>query len=123
MSYLYTPSIWSKLLTPVSWLLGLLIALRRALYRLGLFKTYRSSLPVIIVGNITVGGNGKTPLVIWLCEYLRKKGYKPGIISRGYGGKHKGEAVSVYCGQHHSWRHRQVATSGVSGQRTAEPWI
>ncbi|MCE0492852.1 tetraacyldisaccharide 4'-kinase [Vibrio salinus] len=49
--------------------------------------SYRSPVPVVIVGNITAGGNGKTPVVIWLAETLKAKGYKPGIISRGYGGK------------------------------------
>ena len=42
-------------------------------------------MPVIVVGNITVGGSGKTPLVLWLAQFLRKQGYRPGIVSRGYG--------------------------------------
>jgi tetraacyldisaccharide 4'-kinase len=50
-------------------------------------KSYQSPLPVVVVGNISVGGNGKTPFVISLCEMLIKEGYKPGVVSRGYGGK------------------------------------
>jgi tetraacyldisaccharide 4'-kinase len=72
------------------WPLGLLFcgftALRRWAYRLSLLTRYRLGVPVIVVGNITVGGNGKTPLVVRLVEMLREVGYRPGIISRGYGG-------------------------------------
>jgi tetraacyldisaccharide 4'-kinase len=84
--YWYARSPWLVLLTPVSMLYGVIIRLRRSAYRSGIFHSTRVAVPVIIVGNITVGGTGKTPLVAWLAEYLRGKGYKPGIISRGYGG-------------------------------------
>ncbi len=73
-------------LLPLSWLFCSLVWLRRLLYRLKILKTHRLSVPVVVVGNITVGGSGKTPLVIWLAEYFKEKGLKPGIISRGYGG-------------------------------------
>ncbi len=63
------------------------VRLRRFFYRHGLKKSVKLPVPVIIVGNITVGGTGKTPLVIWLQNYLREQGFKPGIISRGYGGE------------------------------------
>lgn len=72
---------------PLSLLFRLLVALRRWSYRLGLRSVYRAASPVIVVGNITVGGSGKTPLVIWLAHWLREQGYRPGIIARGYGGK------------------------------------
>lgn len=61
--------------------------LRRYLYRIGLLKNHKLPVPVIIVGNITVGGTGKTPLTIFLAELLKQSGYKPGIICRGYGGQ------------------------------------
>lgn len=77
---------WHVLLLPLSWLFGLIVYLRKSLYRLGWVKSYHLNVPVIIVGNINVGGSGKTPLVIWLAEQLRLAGYQPGIISRGYGG-------------------------------------
>jgi tetraacyldisaccharide 4'-kinase len=85
--YWYTRSPWLLLLTPLSLLFRIIVRLRRFAYRSGLLRSHRVSLPVIIVGNITAGGTGKTPLVIWLAGYLRGKGYRPGIISRGYGGK------------------------------------
>jgi len=85
--YWYARSPWLLLLTPLSLVFRIVVWLRRSAYRIGLLRSQRVSLPVIIVGNITAGGTGKTPLVIWLAEYLRDKGYRPGIISRGYGGK------------------------------------
>ncbi|NOT84169.1 MAG: tetraacyldisaccharide 4'-kinase [Methylococcaceae bacterium] len=60
---------------------------RRFCYQIGIVKQVKLSVPVIIVGNLTVGGTGKSPLVIYLAELLSNAGYKPGIISRGYGGK------------------------------------
>ena len=85
--YWYTRSPWLLLLTPFSLLFRIVAGLRRFAYRHGLLRSYRVPRPVIIAGNITAGGTGKTPLVIWLAGYLRGKGYQPGIISRGYGGK------------------------------------
>ena len=79
----------STLLTPLSWLYRLCIRIRRIGFRSGLLSTYRAPVPVIVVGNITVGGTGKTPLVIWLVQYLRSVGFTPGIISRGYRGRAK----------------------------------
>jgi len=76
-------------LLPLSWLYGLVVVLRRNAYRLGLMRTRPAAVPVIVVGNITVGGTGKTPLVIWLADYLRGRGLRPGIVSRGYGGRAK----------------------------------
>ncbi|UOA07993.1 tetraacyldisaccharide 4'-kinase [Methylobacter sp. S3L5C] len=63
------------------------VKFRRFLYRLGVLKSYTLPVPVIVVGNITVGGTGKTPLVIWLARFLKDSGFNPGIISRGYGGQ------------------------------------
>lgn len=73
-------------LVPLSWLYRGIIKFRRLLYHSGWLKQHHLSVPVIVVGNISVGGTGKTPLIIWLAQLLRTNGYKPGIISRGYGG-------------------------------------
>ena len=75
------------LLFPLSLLYALVTFIRRWCYRLGLFKVHRFSAPVIVVGNISLWGTGKTPLVIWLARHLRQLGYRPGIVSRGYGGE------------------------------------
>ncbi|WP_329956713.1 tetraacyldisaccharide 4'-kinase [Collimonas humicola] len=72
------------LLWPLSLLFGLLAALRRRLYAAGWQASIRLPVPVIVVGNIFVGGTGKTPLTIWLVQALRQAGYVPGVISRGY---------------------------------------
>jgi tetraacyldisaccharide 4'-kinase len=80
-----TFTLWHLLLLPISWLFSIVVTLRRFLYKVGFFRSYRLNVPVVIVGNINVGGAGKTPLVIWLAEQLKQAGYKPGIISRGYG--------------------------------------
>ena len=77
----------SRALIPVSWIYRGAIAVRRGLYRAGLFRSEKLPVPVVVVGNLTVGGTGKTPLVIWLVDYLRRTGWTPGIVSRGYGGK------------------------------------
>lgn len=76
-------------LLPLSWLFCFVAWLRRIGYRLRLIPSKKLPVPVIVVGNITVGGSGKTPLVIWIAHFLKERGYRPGIISRGYGGKAK----------------------------------
>lgn len=81
---------WHVVLLPLSILFGLVAALRRVLYRAGLLRAIRLPVPVIVVGNISVGGTGKTPLVLWLADFLRQQGYHPGIVSRGYGGGTQG---------------------------------
>ncbi|MEB6335060.1 tetraacyldisaccharide 4'-kinase [Serratia rhizosphaerae] len=75
------------LLLPLSWLYGLVSGLIRLSYRLGWRKSWRAPVPVVVVGNLTAGGNGKTPTVIWLVEQLQQRGYRVGVVSRGYGGK------------------------------------
>lgn len=76
----------SLLLWPLSLLFQLLVFLRRLAYRVKLFKSYQPSVPVIVVGNITVGGTGKTPMVIGLTQFLISQGFRPGVVSKGYGG-------------------------------------
>ncbi len=74
------------ILLPVSFLFHMLVATRRALYRSGIFSSVKLPVPIIVVGNITIGGSGKTPLTLWLAQQLIDSGWHPGIISRGYGG-------------------------------------
>jgi tetraacyldisaccharide 4'-kinase len=89
------PVAWTRftwltlLLTPLSWLFSAVVALRRVLYKAGVLRSERLRVPVIVVGNISVGGTGKTPLVLWLAAQLHNSGLRPGIISRGYGGTNK----------------------------------
>ena len=85
--------IWSgesplwRLLLPLSWLYGLVSGGIRLCYKLGLKRAWRAPVPVVVVGNLTAGGNGKTPVVIWLVEQLQQRGIRVGVVSRGYGGK------------------------------------
>lgn len=80
----YAPRRALWLLWPLHALMRALVTLRRALYRCGLKRSEGIDAPVIVIGNITVGGAGKTPLVLAVVEYLRAQGWRPGIISRGY---------------------------------------
>ncbi|HDG1677102.1 TPA: tetraacyldisaccharide 4'-kinase [Kluyvera ascorbata] len=75
------------LLLPLSWLYGLVSGIIRLCYQLGIKKSWRAPCPVVVVGNLTAGGNGKTPVVIWLVEQLQRQGIRVGVVSRGYGGK------------------------------------
>ncbi|MEX0957654.1 MAG: tetraacyldisaccharide 4'-kinase [Burkholderiales bacterium] len=82
----------SALLVPLSIVFAAIAWLRRAAYRSGLLRARRIGVPVIVIGNITAGGTGKTPLAIALVEALRTPGFRPGIVSRGYRGQ---ETLSV----------------------------
>ena len=84
-----------RLLLPLSGLYWLLIGLRRWLYRFGILDTQRAVVPVIVVGNITTGGTGKTPVTVWLARELRARGFSPGIVSRGYGGSRSSSSMRV----------------------------
>ncbi|MET0659264.1 MAG: tetraacyldisaccharide 4'-kinase [Steroidobacteraceae bacterium] len=74
------------LLLPLSWLFGAVVSLRRRAYRSGVFASVRIERPIIVIGNVTVGGTGKTPLVLWLANECKARGIKAAIICRGYGG-------------------------------------
>lgn len=75
------------LLVPLSLIFFLLVCWRRLAYRAGLFGVRRLPVPVIVVGNLGVGGSGKTPLTLRIVQWLAELGYHPGILSRGYGGR------------------------------------
>lgn len=86
----YRPRLWLTLsLAPLAGLFGLLAWGRRFAYRRGWLVSHRLPVPVVVIGNINVGGVGKTPLTVSLIESLRRKGVEVGVISRGYGGAHR----------------------------------
>jgi tetraacyldisaccharide 4'-kinase len=74
---------------PLAWLYGGVTSLRRALYRRGWRRSVRLPVPVVVIGNITAGGTGKTPLTIAVAQVLRERGFAPGVVSRGYGGRQR----------------------------------
>ena len=87
MRYWYRrgPLAWT--LWPASVLFRLAVTARRILYKLRLAPSSHPGIPVIVVGNLVAGGSGKTPLVIWIAEHLKRKGWSPAIVSRGYGAR------------------------------------
>lgn len=82
------PTPLALLLLPLSVVFRAVVAGRRALFRMGVLRTARLPVPVIVVGNVTAGGTGKTPLALALADALAVRGMHPGIVSRGYGGRH-----------------------------------
>src|SRR5690349_4570542 len=76
---------FTVLLVPAAWLFRIAAKIRRMLYTSRVLASEHIAVPVIIVGNISVGGTGKTPLVLWLAQFLRDSGFRPGIVSRGFG--------------------------------------
>lgn len=86
---------YSYFLFPFSLIYQIIIKLRRWCYRIKLFKSTRFHIPIIVVGNLTVGGTGKTPIVIAIIELLKQQGLKPGVVSRGYKGKNTVQPMLV----------------------------
>ena len=91
----YGDSLLGPALLPLGWLYAGVVAIRRRLFRDGLLKSFRVSVPVVIVGNLTAGGTGKTPVTIWLVRALRDRGIRAGVVSRGYRGKIGHSALPV----------------------------
>lgn len=91
----YTDGRFGWILLPLSALYWVVLSVRRFLYDCGVLRTHNADVPVVIVGNITAGGTGKTPTVLWLVNELRKRGFAPGIVSRGYGGSQSGTSMRV----------------------------
>jgi tetraacyldisaccharide 4'-kinase len=86
----YGPAWRSLPLWPLAFIFRALVALRLRLYRVGILRRHRLDVPVIVVGNITVGGTGKTPIAGWLARQLALRGRRVGLVLRGYGGTHRG---------------------------------
>ena len=105
-SHKFLNSIWYEGLRPpiilrvLSIFYRWIIYLRRFLYETGFLKTVNIGIPVIIVGNITIGGTGKTPITLWLSEELSKKNQKVGIISRGYKGNKNRQEPTIINSDH-----------------------
>lgn len=86
----YGPAWRSAWLWPLEWLFRGAITLRAALYRGGVLRSARVDVPVVVVGNVTVGGTGKTPVAAWLAGELTRRGHRVAVVLRGYGGTHRG---------------------------------
>ena len=91
----YGPAWRSLPLWPLELIFRLLVTLKTALYRIGLLRVHAAPVPVIVVGNLTVGGTGKTPVAAWLAKQLSLRGNRVGVVLRGYGGTHTGAARVV----------------------------
>ena len=94
----YGPAWRSVPLWPLAWIFGLAVAARRGLYAVGLLRSARIGVPVIVVGNLTVGGTGKTPVAAWLVRELTRRGHRVGVVLRGYGGRHSGRVRVAAAG-------------------------
>jgi len=86
----YNKSFWLYFLSPLTFIFSALVRWRKNSYAKNPSKVWNSGVPIVVVGNITMGGTGKTPLVKHIASELKERGYKPGLVSRGYGGKFSG---------------------------------
>jgi len=105
----YQGAYWLYLLWPLYLIYSVVTLLRKYLYKSRAFKSYRAKVPVVVVGNITLGGTGKSPLVAYLVEALTEMGFKPGVVSRGYGARVSQEEV------------REVSTNSLVSEVGDEP--
>ena len=102
--HISAPQAWARrgwlsaLLLPAAWLFATAAALRRTAYRIGFLRKLEVNVPVVVIGNISVGGTGKTPITGWLAERLAAAGLSPAIVSRGYGGGRHTAPVRVTPG-------------------------
>lgn len=87
LSAWYRDAAWLRLLAPLEWMYRHWMSARTRAYAAGRKPVWQAPVPVIVVGNLTLGGTGKSPLVAWLAGWLSEQGYRPGILSRGYGGR------------------------------------
>jgi tetraacyldisaccharide 4'-kinase len=116
----YRRSALSAALWPLSLAFGAGVAARRALYRAGLLASDRLPVPVVVVGNRVVGGAGKTPLALWIAQALARRGRRPGIVSRGYGGAEAGPAEVPPGGD---WQRYGDEPVLLAEARVAPVWI
>lgn len=120
----YGGACWLWLLRPLEALFRSLAAVRRGLYRHQLLGVYRAPVPVVVVGNICVGGTGKTPVVIALVESLQQLGLRPGVVSRGYGAgrsrvplRVRADSPAARCGDEPLLIHRRTGCPCVVARR------
>lgn len=116
----------ARLLWPIAVGYGVLMGWRRHLYRWGWLRIHRLPVPVVVIGNVVVGGAGKTPAVIALIEHLRARGWRPGVISRGYGRQGR-EILAVehdtpvlLCGDEPALIHRRTGVPVFVAPRRAD---
>lgn len=111
----YRTSAVSLALWPFSLLFRAGVAARRGLYRAGVLAADRLPVPVVVVGNLVAGGAGKTPLTLWLAAALARRGYVPGIVSRGYGGTEPGPAEVPPGGDYRRYGDEPLLLAETSG--------
>ena len=99
MKHWYGRGAAAWLLWPASLAFRGIVAIRRFLYRARLLKSEHPGIPVIVVGNLTVGGSGKTPLVLWIAHFLKSKGWSPAIVSRGHGSSEQAPRAATIASQ------------------------
>jgi tetraacyldisaccharide 4'-kinase len=116
----YHPTRLQLILVPVSLVFRALSALRRAMYRNGMLASEQLLLPVVVIGNISVGGTGKTPLTLVLAQQLRERGYRPLIVSRGY--TRNTHSRFSRTGRRSSWP-RQVSSGSAAREVGDEPLL